>query len=550
MRIYCQITGLSASEGPTLVQNQAALEVLHTQHPNWRVVIAEEHENASCILQTEADNVTVRVFEQAVQEAYNAQQFNYTAYVAANEEETIQSSTRTLKKTLVGDSSSSPSSPLIIPPNSPFNIEAKKYYVFNTTGNIMMVSTEESGQMAESVREVFEEVSVFFAAMTKAITNTPNPHLKSMKPYSLYDYEALEKVIGGSGLFMHITEEDIDYKTDTFGGSFGIELIEGLLGLSIGEGALPFAQSMMASIGKTALDIHTNSTSGNKKVANIIFICEYLLGMPAISAIVVYLDVTDTTYTVDVGPCYSTTRVRSEWKLHKDTYMFVTPKFIKEYSGDLDSAAGNLQYNIFVDYLKALVTGAADIVGVTTADGQKAPTQLDSTQTYYIVGANFGDTQDQSTISYGSTGTIITVAGWSDNIIGFTVSGTAITTATPVTLEINGKKYTTAGFTFKGNTNTPNITGVVNNDGSPISGSNFTSGTEYKITGTNFGSTIGQSSIDFGGANISIVSNTWKNTSVRFTVTGSNHVTTATPIKLHIGGSDYTSPGSGYTYTG
>lgn len=52
--------------------------------------------------------------------------------------------------------------------------EGNKNFIFNSTGNIMIATTEtDSSNMDESSRRVFNEVSVFFAAMTRAITNTP-----------------------------------------------------------------------------------------------------------------------------------------------------------------------------------------------------------------------------------------------------------------------------------------------------------------------------------------------------------------------------------------
>jgi len=537
MRIYCLIAG---NPGPSVAQNQAALETLYD---NWQAKIAEQEDNVSCVLQINNHSTSINDFKQAVKEAYNAD-FQYNVYVSADD----KGNQENMPQETLTKASSDHSTPLVIPADSPFNIEGTKYYVFNTTGNIMMVSTNEGGQMAESVRGVFEEVSVFFAAMTKAITNTPNPNNKN-KPYSLYNYAALEKVIGGSGLFIHITEEDISYETTNYGAKFGRELIEGLLGLAIGEGALTFADAMMSSMGSSALKIKAETGSEHKRVANIIFICEYLLGMPAISAIVTYVDLTDTTTTIDIGPCYQTSEHHSSWKLHKDTYMFVTPKFIKEYSGDLDSAAGNLQFNIFVDYLKALVTGAADIVGVTTADGQKAPTQLESTKTYYIVGANFGDTNPGGTpLSYGSTGTTISVAGWSDNIIGFTVSGTAVTTAKPVTVEINGTTYSTAGFTFVGDTNTPKVTGAYTKaSGGDNAPTPLLKDVTYYLQGVNLGTT--SSNIKFGDANIQAVSNEWKDSSIGFKVSGASYVTNPTVIQAQVGGTYYSTGRNKYTYT-
>src|SRR5215213_9724170 len=96
------------------------------------------------------------------------------------------------------------------------NIQATKYYVFNETGNIMMASTDNSSEVIQqSVRDVFAEVAVFFAATTKAITTTMNP--AQGQPYTIYNYTALQNVIGGSGLFVQVTEEDVSYTSQSVG---------------------------------------------------------------------------------------------------------------------------------------------------------------------------------------------------------------------------------------------------------------------------------------------------------------------------------------------
>ena len=52
----------------------------------------------------------------------------------------------------------------------PNNVQVKKGFVFNETGNIMMATTDmDSAEIEQSVRDVFAEVSVFFGAMTKAL---------------------------------------------------------------------------------------------------------------------------------------------------------------------------------------------------------------------------------------------------------------------------------------------------------------------------------------------------------------------------------------------
>lgn len=326
-------------------------------------------------------------------------------------------------------------SKLVVPTQS-HNVQGTKEYVFNETGNIMLSTTALNGtEIPDQVRDVFAEVSVFFAAMTKAITQAINP--KTGKPYSLYNYNAIQNVIDGSGLFVHVTEEDIEHKTESFGIQFSKELIGGLLGLADGAGALEFAQGMIASMGSAGLQIGGEHDSDDNKVANIVFVCEYLLGMPIISAIVVYCDASKNHTAFKVGPCIKGQATSTKLVMHKDTYLFVTPKFIKEYSADLDSITTDLAYLEFVDYLEALVQGSPIITGIDDLTGEAAPEKLVVNQTYAIVGAfldngrkkiTSGSNKGQPTVKVAwvgansQMGAEVTNAEVQPNIISFSVA--------------------------------------------------------------------------------------------------------------------------------
>lgn len=320
---------------------------------------------------------------------------------------------------------------------SPFNQQAVKRYIFNETGNIMLSTTAADGTtIPDVVAAVFSEVAVFFAAMTKAISTATDP--ATGQPYSLYNYTALQNVIDGSGLFVHVTEEDITSTTSSFGANFSTELIEGLLGLATGAGALSFAQGMIASLGKAGLQIGGNSSASDQSVANIIFICEYLLGMPVVSAMVVSCNAAQNAQTFQIGPCFSESSVTTTLSLHKDTYMFVTPTFIKNYSGDLVSVTTDLQFLEFVQYLQNLVEGLPIITAVETMDGKPAPAELTVGTTYVITGA-FLDRKQPVELCWvaadSAKGVEVTNAQVQSNLISF--SPTAQSTAAAIGVFFN-----------------------------------------------------------------------------------------------------------------
>ena len=82
------------------------------------------------------------------------------------------------------------------------NQELKKGFVFNETGNIMMATTDMENPIIEAdVQKCFAEVSVFFAAMTRAVERAAVSGMTGVDRdgnsynYSMYDYESMKKII-------------------------------------------------------------------------------------------------------------------------------------------------------------------------------------------------------------------------------------------------------------------------------------------------------------------------------------------------------------------
>jgi len=344
------------------------------------------------------------------------------------------------------DQNQDQATPLDIPKSDKYNVQGVKRYVFNETGNIMMVTTDETSDVIQQqVRDVFAEVAVFFVAMTKAISTTPNPE-DDNKPYSLYNYTALQRVIDGSGMFVHVTESDVSHTNKKFGLDFSKELLEGLLGLATGAGALAFASAMIASVGKEGLRIQNSNSKVDSKVANIVFVCEYLMGMPSISVIVISAEVAKLEKAFSVGPCIKSSKESVTIEMHKDTYMFVTPTFIKRYAGELMDVETDTDYTNFIDYLKVMGTpppppSIEEVMqnGKPIKDGKLA-----AGTTYAINGVQLGDQQrlmvfaDQKPDS----SVKITPSTWSAEKIEFTVSG-EIATPSPIEIHLSSGTITT-----------------------------------------------------------------------------------------------------------
>src|SRR5207244_3088219 len=118
-----------------------------------------------------------------------------------------------------------------------------------------------------------------------------------------------------------------------------------------------------------------------------------------------------------------------------------------------------------------------------------------------ISGANFGSTQGSSTVTF--NGTLATVTSWSSTSIVASVPSGATTGA--VVVHASGVNSNGVSFTVLPR---PNISGL-----SPTSGA---VGTSVTITGTNFGSTQGTSTVTFNGTSATATS--WSATSIVATV--------------------------------
>ena len=243
--------------------------------------------------------------------------------------------------------------PLTVPTPLKSNIVRDKYYVFNETGNIMIATTEVDGsQIQEDVRDVFNEVSVFFAGMTKVLNSTPIPNTSPVEYYDIFHYEQMMKIIDNSGLFVQVGMESIVSESQSFSATFSEQLLLGVIGLAVDEELVSFAKSMVSSMGKAGLKISENHQSDTSKVSNIIFVIEYLLGMPIVTTLVIYVDVDEVVTNVKIGPCINIHSQSEDMTINKDSYLFVLPQYIKKYSPDLISGEEDPAYLRFINTLR------------------------------------------------------------------------------------------------------------------------------------------------------------------------------------------------------
>lgn len=190
---------------------------------------------------------------------------------------------------------------------------ATKIFAVSATGNLFVASTLNGGEganasLTQAAQQAFEQVSIFFAAMTKAIAETPDPNSTATpkESYSIYNYDALGSIIKKSGLFIQVTENDIEFESSSWGAEFSSDLVQAILGGFSGDLA-SISQSLVSlisSAGKEGFKLSHSNTQQKSKVGSIIFICEYLLGAVSITPIVVYIEVGTHKDQLQVGACF------------------------------------------------------------------------------------------------------------------------------------------------------------------------------------------------------------------------------------------------------
>lgn len=234
-------------------------------------------------------------------------------------------------------------------------IPATKQFAVNATGNLFVATTlNGSGQGGSSIsgeaEEAFGQVSVFFAAMTKAMSEAG---------VALYNYDAIDKLVASSGLFVKVTETSVDFESAQRGITLGSQLVQTLLGLSgnlasIGKSLL----DMIMGMGRESVKIASDTSSQSKKVGTIIFVCEYLLGAVSITPVVISIDAETVKGIWEAGPCLKIEHSEIKMRIHKSVYLFVPPSFVKHAAG-INEAMSDPEFNNLVESMRSDILAAA-----------------------------------------------------------------------------------------------------------------------------------------------------------------------------------------------
>lgn len=148
---------------------------------------------------------------------------------------------------------------------------------------------------------------------------------------------------------MHQEDRPFDYSSHDL--TLNTAIITGVLGgISAGGTAMQIAQNTISSLGG-AITASVSDTSSDKKVANLLFVCESLMGMPIVT---IQLFMVDAKETESVAKTNCSTYVTQEisFKYHQNTYLFVDPVYINQFTDEFKS---NPNFEKLIDSLASKI---------------------------------------------------------------------------------------------------------------------------------------------------------------------------------------------------
>lgn len=239
------------------------------------------------------------------------------------------------------------------------NKEVDKFWTLNQTGNIMVSSTVQNElELKEACVKEFQKVAVLWDAISTAIvrhsreeaqkSDTPKEGQASL---GIFNYDAISSLMGQCGFFALMHEETKKAHIEATSVSINTQMIASIIGtVATGGAASIVACSVLSSIGGasgTATASFTKNTS-SVRIGHILFIVEDLMGMPLVTVQVFSVAADSLAWTVKT-PCSGVSHESKDIEYRKETFMFVDPAYIAQFSHEFKETA---DFKDLVDRLK------------------------------------------------------------------------------------------------------------------------------------------------------------------------------------------------------
>ncbi len=217
--------------------------------------------------------------------------------------------------------------------------ETGVHFRLNQTGNIFYATT--SPELQKDTRDLFNSVTVLFAAMTKALAD---------KKKTLFDYAAWTSLISKSGYFIEVQKFEQNMVIESSSLTIDTQVVQQLLpGITSGN-SMEIAKSVLSAINGTYSSKAANDES---KSGHILFICEELFGAPSVTVRLFFAS-KKSHEKITASPCHKTTSTTIEQVQQADTFLFVSPDTIAQFAGRFGEHPES--YTKLIEKLSGLIT--------------------------------------------------------------------------------------------------------------------------------------------------------------------------------------------------
>lgn len=220
--------------------------------------------------------------------------------------------------------------------------EIEKFYTFDELGHIMVATTSKDTDTPNpELVDVMSKVFVFFAAWTAAFASAEK---------SLFDYEAVNKIISKSGYFINTLKEQRNFSATSTSVALDTTIIQSVLSGGVSGGGLAIAKRVLAAIGGEIKASYEEEKS-EKKICHLLFVVESLLSVPIVS-----ISLFNTTYKqlswAQKTNCSTVSHSEVKFDFNSDHYLFVDPQMISKFTPDFKPSQ---EYAELIERLKNLI---------------------------------------------------------------------------------------------------------------------------------------------------------------------------------------------------
>ena len=199
--------------------------------------------------------------------------------------------------------------------------KATIYRVLNETATILIRSTLLPDQtFPEGIRKEFSKITIFYAAMMNAISNTINPATQQF--FSIYNYHAIESILMRSGCFIKESDDTLEFKTHKTPERTINLLNYQLFGITFDHKGAQAVNTIFKNISREALRMMAANNPEQYKAGHIIFIVEYIDGIKKVLVKSIYINRNE--HKKRLKRALFKSWHLSMWKIHTESFLYIS----------------------------------------------------------------------------------------------------------------------------------------------------------------------------------------------------------------------------------